>query len=289
MNADSDTRVTTGWHRTQQRALLNANATLDVVRAGVRWHRVVVLAVTGFLALALGYQLYVAATNPLGVLHHWGADFSGYMEATHRFLDGGALYDPAQLLYPPPALLVLVPMALLPAVAWWIIPLAVIGYVARRQCRTDWQRVALLAALVFPGGITAIVAGNGSLWIVAAIVAANRWQWPGALILLKPTLAPWALIGIRSRGWWVVVGLLGVVSVILLPLWPQWIALMLGWGASPDWNTGNAGSSSGMAYLTTALSPVFLLAWFATRSGRQHAASGEWNPGSRTSARSRCS
>ena len=223
------------------------------------------LVCTGFLMLALAYELWIAATNPLGVLHYWGADYNVYMDATRRFLAGGSLYDPMQLLYPPIALLLLVPFVYLPAVLWWVIPLGVIAYVAWRQCRTDWQRVALLAVLALPSTMAPLVAGNGSLWVAAAIVAGNRWRWPAALVILKPTLAPWSLLGIRSRAWWAVAALLALLSLALLPLWPQWIAGIAAWHESPVWSTGGPVSSPGLDYLTAAAAPLFALLWFATR------------------------
>jgi hypothetical protein len=232
--------------------------------APLRAKYVAIRVLTGVLLLALGYELWVAATNPLGVLHYWGADYGVYMEAARRFLAGGGFYASWQFdasvtdislhstVYPPIGLLLFVPFSLLPPPAWWIVPLGTIAYVARRQCRTDWQRVALLAALVSPSSITALVAGNGTLWVAAAVVAGNRWGWPAAFIVLKPSLAPWALVGIRSRGWWIVMTVLVVVSLAMPPMWFDWVTVISAWRAAP-------------AYLPSTLSLELAMLWFATR------------------------
>jgi hypothetical protein len=233
--------------------------------AVIRPRHVAVRVVAGVLLLAFVYQLYVAATHPLGVLHHWGADSTIYLDAARRFIAGGSFYanwqfqpatDPALngQYYPPIALLVFVPMSLLPAPAWWAVPVATIAYVAWRQCRTDWQRVALLAAVTL--SITPFVAGNGTLWVAAAMVAGNRWGWPAAFIILKPTLAPWALVGFRSREWWIVMVALLLLSLLMLPMWFEWLRVLSAWPAASS-------------YLPSVLSLELALLWLATRRPRR--------------------
>jgi hypothetical protein len=56
---------------------------------------------------------------------------------------------------------------------------------------------------------------------------ATRWPWVSAVILLKPTLLPFAIVGIRDRRWWaVVVGLL-VISLVMWPLMLEWTRTMM--------------------------------------------------------------
>jgi hypothetical protein len=228
-------------------------------------HRIAVRVAAGVLLLAIGYELFYSITNPLGVVHSWGADYSVYMETTRRWLSGGDFYRPFTVFYPPIALLALIPMSYLPAALWWAIPVATIAYVAARQCRSDWQRVALLAALA-DFALVPLASGNGSLWVAAAIVAGNRWGWPAALIALKPNLAPWMLVGVRRRSFWIVLGALALVSLVLLPMWVGWAQALEGWYANPAWRQGNPGfASPGEDYLTSFLSPMFALLWFATR------------------------
>ena len=42
--------------------------------------------------------------------------------------------------------------------------------------------------------------------------------WPSTLVLLKPSLFPFALIGLRRRAWWAQLGLLGLLSLPVLYL-----------------------------------------------------------------------
>ena len=66
--------------------------------------------------------------------------------------------------------------------------------------------------------ISLVYAGyaNPTIWIVAFVGLALRFAWPGALILLKPSLFPFALIGIRSRGWWLCALVLAIASLPFL-------------------------------------------------------------------------
>ena len=70
-----------------------------------------------------------------------GEDRLFFQAIGQRWLDGAPIYHPHQLagpyqltlqvdnVYPPSALLLFVPLTVLPAFLWWLIPLAVTGYV----------------------------------------------------------------------------------------------------------------------------------------------------------------
>jgi len=57
------------------------------------------------------------------------------------------------------------------------------------------------------------------MWIGAAIAAGVRWGWPSTFVSFKPSLAFFALLGIRSRAWWIAVGGIALASLPLLSLW----------------------------------------------------------------------
>jgi hypothetical protein len=64
------------------------------------------------------------------------------------------------------------------------------------------------------------------MWVVALLAAGLQWRWPAALILAKPTVAPLAFVGTTRRSWWAAIGAMALISVPLLPLWDQWIAVV---------------------------------------------------------------
>ncbi len=80
-----------------------------------------------------------------------------------------------------------------------------------------WPILALI--VLFPKTPGQILFGNTDMWVAAAIAGGVRWAWPSVLVTFKPSLAFFALIGIRSRSWWIAAGVLALASLPLLPLW----------------------------------------------------------------------
>lgn len=166
------------------------------------------------------------------------ADHAIYLSAAERIRSGGPVYQGWQLagpygieaapeLYPPTTVFgLIVPMSYLPDVLWWAIPLTIIAGFVITQRPSMWGWVAILACLAFPRSWIAIASGGLSLWVTAAVALGLRFGWPAIAVLVKPSLAPFALIGIRSRWWWVaaLVGL--AVSVAMLPLWLDYLTVM---------------------------------------------------------------
>jgi len=185
------------------------------------------------LLVILAAEVLVGLLHPLGILRAWGGDYALYMDATERWLATGEFYQPWQfapyevsfvpgdrgttaILYPPYALALLVPFAFLPDVMWWIVPVAIIAAAMWTLHPTGWRLAAALACLAWPTTFALLANGNPGLWALAFACGAVAWGWPGALVLLKPTLAPFALVGIRRREWWITAGLVGLVSYTLL-------------------------------------------------------------------------
>ena len=242
--------------------------------------RVLPTTIIGLVGLFLVVELW-AATQPGGLLTGPpGFDLDTYLGAARRFLAGGGFYPDYQLagpyaigtreiLYPPIALVLLIPFTVLPAVLWWVIPLGITGWVIAWQRPSRWG-VALMLVLLLPPApldfhfsdeLKLIVTGNPGMWAMAAIAAGTRWSWPGALVLLKPSLLPFALIGIRTRGWWLTLAAMVGVSALLLPLLGQYVTVLL-----------NArGPRAGLLYSITDL-PLMLIPVVAWLSGRQRRA-----------------
>ena len=177
-----------------------------------------------------------------------GVDFDLYRDVTARWLAGGPFYQPYQVagpyeiragdvLYPPAGLWLFVPFAALTGAPWsaiaaltfWALPLAITAgvVVGLRPRPIVWPLIAL--CLANPTTLLKIWTGNPVMWSMAAmalaVVGSSRFAAP--FVLLKPSLAPFALFGIRRRSWW-----LGAASVLALSvpfgsLWGDWLASVL--------------------------------------------------------------
>ena len=169
-----------------------------------------------------------------------GVDVNLYRDAAARWLAGGPFYEPRQLagpyevtpgdiLYPPVGLWLFVPFALLPTipalVAWWAVPAGIVTMViARLRPRPAvWPLMAL--CLAWPTTPLKIWTGNPVMWCMAAMAIATLWRGAAAFVLLKPSLAPFALFGlfgIHRRSWWVGFAAFVALSVPFATLWLDW-------------------------------------------------------------------
>lgn len=172
----------------------------------------------------------------------YGIDLEIMRELGSRWLASGSMYLPYQMaghyattvqlplantpaLYPPAAGPVFGVVGLLPwplaVVLWWGIPLGILAYAfARwRPAPIAWALMALM--FVHPATPMAFMVGGTSMWAAALVAAGLLWHWPAALLLLKPTFLPFALIGIRHRSWWITAA--GVVVLTLLGPWRDYI------------------------------------------------------------------
>jgi len=165
-------------------------------------------------------------------------DFDLYLDATRRWLAGGGFFEPYQLagpyairmgdvLYPPNVLLLLIPFTVLPAILWWAIPLGVTAWAIwrLRPAPVAWPFLAL--CLFWPPFVARVVAGNPVMWVLAFLALGCLYKWPAALVLLKPSLFPFALVGIRTRGWWIALAAGIVVSLPFAGMWIDWVRALL--------------------------------------------------------------
>lgn len=194
---------------------------------------VLVLVVCSYLAL-LRWQTY----ETIGYV---AVDYRIHLTFAQRFVDTGSMYLPLQLagpfdpqsaltgfdshpsMYPPHAAYLFVPFLVLPAFLWWAIPLGLSAYLIASWRPAAWAWPILAMMAFNPVTVTGYIVGNTTIWLVALVGAGLRWGWPAILITLKPSLLPFALIGIRHRSWWVA----GIVLALLsLPLLGQWFAYL---------------------------------------------------------------
>lgn len=159
----------------------------------------------------------------LGWSHNTG-DLTIYTDATRRLLSGGSWYLGRQagsyellfgdVLYPPVASLFFAPWLVLPGWTFVAIPALIVGWSVRRATAGQWILIAL--CLLWPATGIKVLSANPSVWIAAFVALGLRYRWPAALVLLKPSVFPLALIGVRSRGWWITVLGLALLSLPFL-------------------------------------------------------------------------
>ena len=170
-------------------------------------------------------------------------DYTLYMHATSHWLAGSSFYEAFQLagpyvvtgppdfpamavqpiLYPPVALWLFVPFTVLPAALWWLIPLAIVVWcLARlRPKPIVWPFLALCVA--WPWTVVMIAVGNPIMWAVAAMSLGVVYVGPAVFVLLKPSLFPFALWGMRHRRWWLHLAAFGVLCVPFGAMWLDWL------------------------------------------------------------------
>lgn len=209
----------------------------DPVILRLRPYRVLILTTTGVVGL-LGilsaitlFQIVLA--NRYGI----GVDFHQYLDHFGRWQRTGQLYLPRQLagptevmggdpLYPPLILWLLAPFRVLPEPVWWIVPITIIvaTLVRLRPAPWTWPFLALIAA--WPRTPALFFYGNPGMWTVAFVCIALARPWGGPLILLKPSLAPFALIGIGRRSWAVALAVVIIASLPFGALWLDYVTVL---------------------------------------------------------------
>jgi hypothetical protein len=200
--------------------------------------RVLVRVILGAMLVWVAYLGWSFVTLPNVGPAAGGADHATLMEAARRWLAGGPFYLPNEVagpyqlgihdvLYPPPMIPFFALFPLLPPILWWIVPIATTAAVVVywRPALVGW--IGILACLAIPATWEVLAYGNPAMWIAALAALGTVLGWPAVLVVLKPSLAPFMLLGVRRRSWWLVAALLALVSVAFLPLWSQYIGVVL--------------------------------------------------------------
>jgi hypothetical protein len=198
-----------------------------------RWQRPLAVGLT-ILFLTCGAVLAVTIWNGASMRGWLWLDGQFYAGLGRHFLETGEMYFPLQFagpyppegmvnLYPPIAMYLFVPAAILPLPLWWIVPLGIVAWHVW-DCRPAWWTwpiLALIAALV--PTIVAVLWGNTVIWSAALVALACRWPAFGPLVAFKPTDLVAVVVFVRHRSFWVGVAVVIGASLILLPYWPLWI------------------------------------------------------------------
>jgi hypothetical protein len=207
----------------------------------------VVVVLLGGILVAVGLTTVrgIAAQGDLFI------DYDFYRELGVRFLANGTFYLPHQIqgpydvtlmrdvLYPPSALPLFVVAALAPPPLWWAVPVGVLAYAVYLWRPEPWGVAAMLLLLCWPRAHAAFAFGNTDMWGMAAVAGGLLWGWPAVLLLLKPTFAPFAIIGVRRRAWWIALLVLAGVSLWFLPMWFDYFRVIDNLNASADYSVGS--------------------------------------------------
>jgi hypothetical protein len=230
----------------------------------------------GVLAL---YQIYQGWT--VGLRAYAGWDFTHYVDAARRWLEAGSPYLASEIsdrfqftdltfLHPPIALYLFAPFLVLPAILYWLIPIAGTGAVIAlwRPARWTWPLMAFL--LNWPRFVGAMVVGNTDLWVVFFIALGLRFGWPVLLLAIKPSIAPFALVELAAlirvdavpvRRWSEIAlaaALLVLAAVPFGGLWLSWLSVIRNSPADPLYSIG------ALPWLI-----VPAVAWIGRRRGRR--------------------
>jgi hypothetical protein len=202
---------------------------------GLSPRRIAVRVAQGVLLVIAAWTLGDVAFNFDHRYWTW-VDFQLYRDAAASWLGGHGFYhafqlvgpyglkhSPQPVLYPPVTLWLLVPFVYLPAALWWVIPvlvaLAALWWLKPR----DWVWVALLLCALWPDSPEEFIDGNPVLWAWAAVWAGVVVPGPAAIALFKPTVAPFALAGMRHRRWWLVLAAGILAAVPFGTMWGDYV------------------------------------------------------------------
>ena len=111
-----------------------------------------------------------------------GMDYMFYRDVGARWLHDGSWYLPFQSapheftnmvsnVYPPMALFLFVPAALMPWVFWWAVPIAVLAYALWRMQPAPWAWPIILLLMMWPRSIGGYLYGNTTIWTTAGLAA----------------------------------------------------------------------------------------------------------------------
>ena len=201
-----------------------------------RWYRPLMagaaLVILTFAALA-GWLAWSQAAS----LDRVGADLTLYVEATRRWLAGGSFYPDHQLagpyqitdgdiLYPPTSIPLFMAFLVLPKFLFWVIPAMAVVWVVVRYRPAPWTWPLMALCLAYIPTTVKIVHFNPFMWAAAAVALGLVYGWPSLFVLIKPSLAPFALVGVRHRSWWIGLAVLGAYAVLFAPMWGDYLTVL---------------------------------------------------------------
>ena len=213
---------------TPQGAIPDVATVASGSRRSLRPSRAALLVVIGVLVTltVIGWAL-VVVTQSAWLSRSFGIDYGIYMDGLDRWQASGEWYRARQLagpypielgdiLYPPILMYLLFPFRYLGPVLWSAIPAAIVVLVVIRHRPALWAVALIALCLAWPYTPAKFVFGNPVIWGAAALAAATFHRWAAALLVIKPTVIPFALFGIRDRRWWLLLPVLALASLPFL-------------------------------------------------------------------------
>ena len=85
----------------------------------------------------------------------------------------------------------------------------------------------MATCVAWPPTLVMFAHGNPAIWALAFLAVGCVTAGPAVFVLIKPTLAPFALLGVRRRRWWIALGLFGAASLPFGPMWLDWARALL--------------------------------------------------------------
>jgi len=202
------------------------------------------LVLTGLALAFLAWELATVLPRVLATPGAIGVDLHSYQDATRSWLAGDGFYPARQLagpyaitgaesatgaaiLYPPVSLLLFLPFTVLPEFLWYAIPLAAFGWAIWRLRPAMWSWPIIAAGIALPMNVDVVIRGNPAIWVAAAFATGCVITGPAVLVLLKPSLFPFALMGANRWRWWIALGLFAVISLPFGFMWLDWAHVVL--------------------------------------------------------------
>jgi hypothetical protein len=186
---------------------------VTLARRTFPWSTVAIGGLLGLLAAETLLFIQVIERSPTTFL---GMDYLFYRDLGAQWLETGQWYLPFQFgpheftamvdnVYPPTALVLFVPAAVAPWIAWWGVPIALLGAALWRMRPAPWAWVAILILLMWPRSIGGYLYGNTTMWTTAGLAAGlvavaslpmlPLWFDYVTVIRNQSSVGVWALIG----------------------------------------------------------------------------------------------
>ncbi len=130
------------------------------------------------------------------------------------------------ILYPPTTIPLFMAFLVLPPFLFWALPLAIVVAVVIRYRPAPWTWPVMALCLAYIPTMVKIVHFNPFMWAAAAVALGLAYGWPALFVLIKPSLAPFALVGVRHRSWWIGLAVLVAYSVLFAGMWGDYLTVL---------------------------------------------------------------